>query len=241
MNTYYIGGMPVTDELYHHGILGQKWGVRRYQNPDGTLTPAGKKRYYGVGEGTDTGGSGGTSRAHYRVGNAATVAGPKSASGNSGNRNIDGSLTEQGKTKYANAKEGKKNRKEMHDAYSRVIDDHADPFEYAERKLGERLGDDYKLLRYNYDIARKESGYDEALRRRKEAQAALDKNKRPFAMKNNKALMDEVVNAGAEAIAKSALADTYFTNMTMDMVNNMPKDIRDEAMAYAYMWAGYDW
>lgn len=30
--------------LYHHGILGQKWGVRRYQNEDGTLTEAGKKR-----------------------------------------------------------------------------------------------------------------------------------------------------------------------------------------------------
>lgn len=31
--------------LYHHGILGQKWGVRRFQNKDGSLTLSGKKRY----------------------------------------------------------------------------------------------------------------------------------------------------------------------------------------------------
>lgn len=33
------------DELYHHGIKGQKWGVRRYQNYDGSLTDAGRRRY----------------------------------------------------------------------------------------------------------------------------------------------------------------------------------------------------
>lgn len=32
-------------ELQHHGIKGQKWGVRRFQNEDGTLTPAGRSRY----------------------------------------------------------------------------------------------------------------------------------------------------------------------------------------------------
>lgn len=32
-------------ELYHHGILGQKWGRRRYQNSDGSLTPEGRQRY----------------------------------------------------------------------------------------------------------------------------------------------------------------------------------------------------
>ena len=34
-----------TGILAHHGVKGQRWGVRRYQNDDGSLTDAGKKRY----------------------------------------------------------------------------------------------------------------------------------------------------------------------------------------------------
>lgn len=46
MATYYVGNMSFSsNELYHHGILGQKWGVRRYQNSDGSLTPEGRIRY----------------------------------------------------------------------------------------------------------------------------------------------------------------------------------------------------
>lgn len=33
------------NELYHHGIFGMRWGMRRYQYKDGSLTPEGKKRY----------------------------------------------------------------------------------------------------------------------------------------------------------------------------------------------------
>ena len=34
-----------TDTLYHHGIKGQRWGVRRFQNRDGSLTTSGRTRY----------------------------------------------------------------------------------------------------------------------------------------------------------------------------------------------------
>lgn len=42
----YLIRRTLSDELMHYGIKGQKWGLRRYENKDGTLTEEGKKRYY---------------------------------------------------------------------------------------------------------------------------------------------------------------------------------------------------
>ena len=50
------------DELWHWGIKGMKWGVRRYQNKDGTLTTAGKKHY---GEDGADGANAGTEATEY--------------------------------------------------------------------------------------------------------------------------------------------------------------------------------
>lgn len=47
MGVYYAAGVPYSSELYHFGIPHMQWYVRRFQNYDGSLTEAGKQRYYG--------------------------------------------------------------------------------------------------------------------------------------------------------------------------------------------------
>ena len=45
MNDYLAYRIKYSNELYHYGVKGQKWGIRRYQNPDGSLTDEGYDRY----------------------------------------------------------------------------------------------------------------------------------------------------------------------------------------------------
>lgn len=50
MKTYYVANIPFDDGLFHHGIKGQKWGIRRYQNEDGSLTSEGLARLKSSGQ-----------------------------------------------------------------------------------------------------------------------------------------------------------------------------------------------
>lgn len=48
---YGIQDLGSSDYLAHYGVIGMKWGIRKYQNPDGSLTAKGKKRYRTTGKG----------------------------------------------------------------------------------------------------------------------------------------------------------------------------------------------
>lgn len=79
-------GIIVHSELSHHGIKGMKWGIRRYQNADGSLTPEGERRYYSYE---------GAKRARH-LKNAGTIASVGSAAG--GLLSAVGSLYKDSKT-----------------------------------------------------------------------------------------------------------------------------------------------
>ncbi len=103
------------DELKHYGIIGQKWGKRRWQNPDGTFNEAGKERYFGKKSNDEK------IESMYSTAKAISNLFPKKRVTENGEQyderyqNRDGSLTQKGK-KLLEKKSNKLNL-EMYEKY----------------------------------------------------------------------------------------------------------------------------
>lgn len=98
--------------LEHHGIPGMKWGVRRYQNEDGSLTAAGKSRYgFGEGDGRKSSSARKMQRDFNNLDKGyANVAAEKNAANNQLNRRLNKTMKYAQKKGYADDLEGNRGR-----------------------------------------------------------------------------------------------------------------------------------
>ena len=132
-------------ELYHHGILGMKWGIRRFQNKDGSLTAAGKQRYR-----TDNDNSGHTLK--NRVKSALGIY--KEGDGNpyvSEKRREDRRRQQEEQAKVKAQEENKNAKKDIERGqWYKTYNDATDTFNPLLEKLNERLGDKADINDPNY-------------------------------------------------------------------------------------------
>lgn len=143
--------MAWNNELNHHGILGMKWGVRRYQNKDGSLTAAGRK-HYGYGPNGELVKKGAIDKAFDRK--AEKLSKTSSTRDHMKAADSDSAVTKRVKNDYNNLSESDffKKYSVTKDTYAKRVKKYGDPYMNSPlAKRGKKLAEKQKAKQEKYD------------------------------------------------------------------------------------------
>ncbi len=202
---------PSDSDLVHHGIKGQRWGVRRYQNKDGSLTPLGKRRL-GV--------EGPTSDSQKLLSTTAlTVSNGRSSSSRSGTRSSDyDDQTVEGEPK--GYKSSKQKKKDFVEGTWKEVDD----AKSNERKSDEKRSEDDKTDR--------RAGVEQGLKSTQEALSGVSKITNALAEQQSKRLQSDRQRAIKEMDVSNMSDDDLQKAINRMTRENKYKELKADRIEY---------